>query len=206
MKEGFTKTKYEKRKKFETFDRRSFRRFLTKEEKNKAKPAPKKKTKKKASKKKVVKNLVKEPEVIEPDTQAPPTPPGRDASGVDKDVFWKQINDWRHKQAKEDYQLAEGIRTQVKLMLNNSLSKDPDSEKISTTMKPAHLRMLAQVAETVQKIQRLALGLSTENIGVESNVKTEEETGDNIPIFEIQMTEEGRFKNIRPPLLSSTKK
>lgn len=113
--------------------------------------------------------------------------------------IWQIIAQWRQKQAENDYKLADVIRLHCKVILKNNLRSTRDrngNQSYESDLKPNELLSIARVAETVQKIQRLALGLSTENIGIESNNR--ETTGeDNIPIFEVQVNQNGKFIKVR---------
>jgi hypothetical protein len=112
--------------------------------------------------------------------------------------IWQIVMQWRGKQAESDYKLADVIRLHAKVLLKNSMITKIDvngKEVVMSTLRPADLVSLAKVAETVQRVQRLALGLSTENIGVDRNLEID--TQDNIPVFEVQVNDKGKFVNIR---------
>ena len=111
--------------------------------------------------------------------------------------IWQIVQQWREKQAENDYKLADIIRIHAKVLLKNNLvyrQTEQGAEEVVSKLKPNDLLAICKVAETVQKIQRLALGLSTENIGVDSGVKADE---DNVPIFEVQVNSDGKFVSIR---------
>lgn len=116
--------------------------------------------------------------------------------------MWQVVQQWRAKQASDDYKIADSIRTHLKIMLNNGITRKivDGQEIIDSKFKPHELARLAQVAETVQRNQRLALGMSTENVGVsdpDTHVERQEEVID-CPIFEVQVSSEGKFKRARP--------
>jgi hypothetical protein len=111
--------------------------------------------------------------------------------------IWQMVQGWRKKQAEVDYRLADNIRLHCKIILKNSLIKtvDEDGEKFVSTLKPNDLLSICKVAETVQRIQRLAVGLSTENVGVDGNIEVS--ASDAIPIFQVEMKKDGKFVQIR---------
>lgn len=125
---------------------------------------------------------------------------------------WQTVQEWRRKQSIEDYKSGDTVRTAVKLLLKNSMKRvDVGDGKVEfqTTLKPHEVKQLAQALESVQRIQRLAVGLSTENIGidtpgpapgdthVEKNVTPEAD----IPTFVVEMRG-GRFVRPRPRRIS----
>ena len=113
-----------------------------------------------------------------------------------KDI-WQIVSQWRQKQSENDYKLADAIRAHCKLILRNNLIVTrtmTGGQDVTTKIHPQQLLQLATIAEKIQRIQRLALGLSTENIGVDNMKETME---DNVPVFEVQMTSQGKFVKIR---------
>jgi hypothetical protein len=111
--------------------------------------------------------------------------------------IWQIVQQWREKQAENDYKLADIIRIHAKVLLKTNLiykSNQEGSEEVFSKLKPNDLLAICKVAETVQRIQRLALGLSTENIGVDSGAKADI---DNVPVFEVQVNADGKFVSIR---------
>lgn len=60
-----------------------------------------------------------------------------------------------------DLNVARGLRARVEKRLNET-----DANGNPKVIKPAELRQLAMVAETAQRMGRLALGASTDNLGV----------------------------------------
>jgi hypothetical protein len=112
--------------------------------------------------------------------------------------IWQIVQQWRQKQAENDYRLADIIRLHCKILLKSAMLSKVDlegKETITSSLKPNDLLSLAKVCETVQKIQRLALGLSTENIGVDRGIEVAE--NETVPVFEVQVNELGRFINVR---------
>ena len=121
---------------------------------------------------------------------------------------WQLVQDWRRKQAKDDYQTADQARLAIKLTLKDSLKQEagPDGKPVyRTTLKPHEIRQLTQAMTDIQRVQRLALGLSTENVGVdnpappgghvEKNVTPTEEP---IPTFVVELSTRGKFMRPRP--------
>ena len=110
--------------------------------------------------------------------------------------IWQMVQGWRHNQAESDYKLADNIRLHCKIILKNSIVKTIDNgqERFDTSLKPSELLSISKIAETIQRIQRLAVGLSTENVGIDHNVEIE---NNSVPIFEVQMGKNGKFVQIR---------
>lgn len=122
---------------------------------------------------------------------------------------WQAVQEWRRKQAKEDYQTADQARLAIKLILKDSLKQveGPDGRPaFKTSLKPHEVRQLTQAMSEVQRIQRLALGLSTENIGVDTPAPVTEghveknvtPTEEPIPTFQVEMSSRGKFLRPRP--------
>jgi len=124
--------------------------------------------------------------------------------------LWQMVQQWRRAQAKKDYDTANVLRDHVALILNNSSYMIVDSEsgeqRLGSKLSPTQIRMLAKALESIQRIQRLALGMSTENIGVEPPVKDEVPTDkpedDGVPTFEVQISSSGKFKTVKPRQIS----
>lgn len=142
---------------------------------------------------------------------------GRDVEEVHpaaQPAAWQIIQKWRQKQALEDVRMADSLRTQIKLILKGALVKVEKVDaagqtqiEYKTSLKPHEVRALSNAAGDLQRIQRLALGLSTENIGVDdprgaSHVEpegTQAVAGDEpIPIFAVEMSRRGKFMRSRP--------
>lgn len=119
--------------------------------------------------------------------------------------LWQVVQQWRAGQAENDFKTAETIRGHIKLILNNSVFVDANGKQ-QTRLTPRDLINLADAVETLQKVQRLALGMSTENIGVdrvdESHVEHTE--GPDVPIFVVEINENGKFKRARPIQISGS--
>lgn len=116
--------------------------------------------------------------------------------------IYKQIMDWRIGQAESDYKTADAIKAHIKLLINTSIERTNQGAK--STLSSGQLKALAQALESVQRIQRLAIGLSTENFGIDipskdgvddSNVEKPKE---DMPTFVVEVNEGGKFKSARP--------
>jgi len=122
--------------------------------------------------------------------------------------LWEIVQAWRKDQCKLDYETANVLRQHIRLILNNSVKQvvDPETKKATTIskLKPQHIKQMASALIDIQKIQRLALGLSTENVGVEADVKySEEKIEIKETIFEVQVNHDGKFIKARPELVKN---
>lgn len=127
--------------------------------------------------------------------------------------LWLLYNKWRQRQCGSDYNTAEKIRQHLRILLDAGLKpgEEVDGKPTwGTTLTPTDLAKLANVAESVQRIQRLSLGMSTENVGVdrpEENVnveKTEGDDGNQLPVYVVEMSRGGKFVRARPRLAALT--
>lgn len=153
---------------------------------------------------------------------------GRNPDGVRSEAMpnpWQAIKAWRQKQATEDYRTADTLRMHLKLLMKKSLRKVRKTlesgeviEEFETTLKPHELKAVGQVAADIQRIQRLALGMSTENVGIDRDEGTHIEPGDQpetipmkqvgpsapvsdepeVPVFIVEMSHRGKFMRARP--------
>lgn len=97
------------------------------------------------------------------------------------------VSSWRNTQSKKDYLSAEKLRQKAESLMD-------------TAGTPSEIKALAITLEKLQKIQRLALGLSTENVSeLEKTPPTE--TGG--PIFIVEINKNGKFVRPRPRMVSS---
>lgn len=127
---------------------------------------------------------------------------------------WDTIIAFRKRQALSDHKTAEAVRSHIRLLLNHGIANDQGRPR--TKLKPYEIRALALALKDVQQIQRLSLGMSTENIGIDdmrdtSSVRIETEKNvtpepakqvDETPTFEVQMSRRGRFITARPRRVS----
>ena len=122
--------------------------------------------------------------------------------------LWQIVQQWRAGQAESDWSTANNIRQHLKLILNQAIIKD-DNGNPKTKLSPRDLVNVADALETLQKVQRLALGMSTENVGVDRpDDGSHVDTGDDelgCPIFEVQISDNGKFKRARPILINGGK-
>jgi hypothetical protein len=106
------------------------------------------------------------------------------------------IRRWRIEQCRTDYIAAARIKETICAHLERMISED--------NVKTFELINLAKALESVQRVQRLALGMSTDNIGVEDARKIAEDAAgdsmekDDVPTFEVAVNEAGKFKRLRP--------
>ena len=121
---------------------------------------------------------------------------------------WSLVRGHRKKQAISDFETAEALRNHVKLILTKAVAVGENGETI-TKLKPADCANLARTLIDIQRVQRLALGMSTENVGVDRpDDGSHVETGDDemgVPIFEVQISDNGKFKRARPILINGGK-
>lgn len=119
--------------------------------------------------------------------------------------LWQVVQQWRAGQAESDFKTADAIRTHVKLMLNNGFLRDADGG-VQTKLTPSQINSLADTLSVVQRIQRLALGMSTENVGVdrpvESHIEQPASTDSDVPVFVVEINDNGKFIRPRPKLVN----
>lgn len=119
---------------------------------------------------------------------------------------WQKIQTWRSLQASTDWRLADKIKVHLQLILDAGFRERDDGtyeSKLSTT----ELRQLARSMSDVQRIQRLALGMSTENIGLdvgETHVEAPKADGEEAPknMFVVELSLGGKFTRARPRRVS----
>jgi hypothetical protein len=123
--------------------------------------------------------------------------------------LWILYNKWRQRQCGSDYNTAEKIRQHLRILLDAGLTPGTDAQGnpiMGTTFTPSDLARLTNVAEGVQRIQRLSLGMSTENVGVdrpEESVNVEKSTdadAPQLPVYVVEMSRGGKFVRARPRL------
>lgn len=127
--------------------------------------------------------------------------------------MWNAFLIWRRDQGAFDYLTAEKLRLHLTAILEQNLEsrfireKGQKKEIHTSKLTGAELARLADVALKIQHIQRLALGLSTENLGFEVATKgneshIEQKKGeDGLPIFVVEMSRGGKFQRVRPRLV-----
>lgn len=115
--------------------------------------------------------------------------------------LWDTIKSWRKEQARSDYNTADAVRVHLKLILNQSIRKDPDTDKAISLLKASEAKAITEALVNIQKIQRLSLGMSTENVGVEmpdSHVEKPSDEDMDYPMFIVEVNDNGKFKSPRP--------
>lgn len=105
---------------------------------------------------------------------------------------WTKIRTWRTLQAEQDYLAADTIRELIATRVEDIKNSDHIETK--------EISALSICLERVQRIQRLSLGLSTDNVGV-GEVRKSKSAHENIPTFVVEMNEDGKFKTQRPRLV-----
>jgi len=112
---------------------------------------------------------------------------------------WSMIRTWRAIQAETDYRLTQKLRRMVECQIDTLQNDYDDGKQIKTY----DLLNLAKILESIQRIQRLSLGMSTDNVGIEDARRlAEDQAGDtaesDAPIFSVEVTDGGKFKRLRP--------
>lgn len=134
--------------------------------------------------------------------------------GISPILLWQRYVEWRREQGVKDYFLGEKLRQHLNLQLSKTLminevklSDGSVEERIESTLSPKELSQYTETAQKIQNIQRLALGMSTENIGVDmpgaspqtgAGEKSEEAAQDGLPVFVVEMSRGGKFQRITP--------
>jgi hypothetical protein len=130
---------------------------------------------------------------------------------------WHQIKSWRENQALTDWKMAETLRNHVRMICAENTIIVPERDargrevldasgrpkmKYKSNLKANEVKCLADAATSIQKIQRLAIGLSTENVGVDLPTKVDEPHLEknviDIPTFVVEVSEAGKFEKPRP--------
>lgn len=136
---------------------------------------------------------------------SPPPPPEYKVAGIGPANSWQQIQSWRNAQGATDWKTNDTIRMHIQLILKEALQKDAKGNWRSA-LKPAEVRQLAAAASDIQRTQRLSLGLSTENIGVDmpqTHIETPVENSAPKPnLFVVEISRSGRFVAARPRRVS----
>ena len=132
-----------------------------------------------------------------------------DPAAVKNDeTLWDMVQAWRKNQGSQDYKTADAIRMHVKLFLNSKIvtitDKETGKQTMQTRVTAQELGSLSRTLQTIQQIQRLALGMSTHNIGIDEpdNVTARSVEDDAIekgaPVFIVQVNKNGKFERARP--------
>lgn len=162
----------------------------------------------------LVDNTVRPPEadVIEADEQAEAREAVITPVSVDRSS-WNRIMSWRNTQATHDWRTSDSIRLHIGLVLKHGLhAMTVTDQKTGEThieyrssLKPSDIRQLAMAAADVQRIQRLALGMSTDNIGIDVPSATPDSIDAQVAepnkpanLFVVQLSKGGKFVTARP--------
>lgn len=150
----------------------------------------------------VVDNIVQRPVGDPKDGKTEPT-----VVGIGPGNSWQKIQQWRQNQAATDWKMGDSLRVHIQICLKGALQRNERGEYI-TTLKPTEIRQLTQAASEIQRIQRLSLGLATDNIGLDAQVETHVEApkdaaGDQPKnVFVVELNKDGRFVRARPRRIS----
>lgn len=135
-------------------------------------------------------------------------------------AVWDQVQDWRANQAVVDWRTAERVRNHITMLTAQHVAEmpalNPDGTpkldsmgrpktKLVSTLTPMQVRQLAEATSAVQRTQRLAIGLATDNIGIDiprsagdaPNVAGQD-MADEAPLFIVEMNQNGKFVRQRP--------
>ena len=119
----------------------------------------------------------------------------------DEISMWHKFQKWRADQGQSDWVLADAMKTHLKIQLNKALRKHPDGSPL-TELRSKELSMMASTLANLQRIQRLALGMSTDNHGVQEppdpNVAKNTEKQPDFPTFVVEVNKDGKFERARP--------
>jgi hypothetical protein len=159
------------------------------------------------------------PGQIESQPTEPPAPTTGVAPSNKGLAVWDQVQDWRANQAVVDWRTAERVRNHITMLTAQHVTEvpalNPDGTpkldslgrpktKLVSTLTPVQVRQLAEATGAVQRAQRLAIGLSTDNIGIDiprsagDTPNVAQPTQDEAPLFIVEMTQNGKFVRQRP--------
>ena len=119
--------------------------------------------------------------------------------------FWTLIEGFRADQATSDYKLAETIRAHLRMKLRDGLAFKKEKGKEVPISKLSHQQLSTYLLclERAQRVQRLALGLTVGDTGIDEKALDEDNTPqvdqeefENIYVCEV--SKDGKFKRPRP--------
>jgi len=119
--------------------------------------------------------------------------------------FWALIEGFRADQAVSDYNLAETIRAHLRMKLRDGLAFKKEKGKEVPISKLSHQQLSTYLLclERAQRVQRLALGLTVGDTGIDEKALDEDNTPqvdqeefENIYVCEV--SKDGKFKRPRP--------
>jgi hypothetical protein len=139
---------------------------------------------------------------------------GRDADGEPAQLvdLLGAVQQWSLGLAPKHYNASQMLRTHAELFMERSL-KIENGVIVGTTLKPREMNALAQVLSHCQKMDRLACGLSTENVAANhtgnagthvADQNAAQPSGDKPqeekrgPVFVVEVNQNGKFVRPRP--------
>lgn len=151
-----------------------------------------------------------EPSAYEEQTEPDPKPLPQPVHQTIDDRVWDKIKTWRASQSRNDYETADALRQHVKLFINQTTVRNElNGEVIGTKMRAAEMGQLGRTLLDVQRIQRLSLGMSTDNIGVKNPAEQlaaeVDRTDDDVPVFAVEVNKDGKFIRPRPRQITGAK-
>lgn len=125
------------------------------------------------------------------------------------DNIYEIIKGWRENISMRHYKLAHIAGLHCELLLEEGLVLDEETgQPKGTTLKGSDLRAIMSSLSDIQRMQRLALGLSADNPGVDMPAPGPETDGDGNeiehegPVFVVEVNERGKFARPRPRVVS----
>ncbi len=128
-------------------------------------------------------------------------------SEVDDACCWQQVMARRSSQGISDWQSADSVRTHIELILEQGMSCricEDGQVGLSTTLTPQELRQLAKALSDVQRVQRMALGLTSDDVGKIPQGECLSEPPQAVDgehrknMFIVELSRSGRFIHARP--------
>lgn len=121
--------------------------------------------------------------------------------------IWQLVQAWRKGLSKQHYQRASKISMLVDKLIEQACEYDNQGNLLKISMKPSELRAIIGIEADIQKIQRLALGMTSDNVGAidpETHVdKSKEDKEKKGPIFVVEVNKNGKFVRSRPREITS---
>jgi len=115
--------------------------------------------------------------------------------------MWQLVQGWRKGLAGKDWRLGENLRRHLDAILRQALGQNEEGYT-TTNLSAAALSKIADCAIKIQKIQRLALGMSTENVGLpslpEPETHVEDKSEPGTPVYVVEVSKAGKFVRSKP--------
>ena len=121
---------------------------------------------------------------------------------------------WALGLAPKHYKASQMLRLHAEIYMEKQFLHDDTGAIVGTHLKPQQLSQLSTVLSTCQKMDRLACGLSTENVfipnqgdgaekgkHVEDDKKQLEDNRRSGPVFVVEVSRNGKFMRPRPRLM-----